>query len=57
MDVAYQFHVVVIVVSAGYIIRFIIVIRSNVDNNKIGWLLRLEVPFWRILSVDLGRPR
>lgn len=57
MNVAHQFHIIVVVVGAGYIVHFVIVVCPNVNDNEICRLLGFEVPFWRILSMDLGSPR
>lgn len=57
MNVAHQLHIVVVVVDTGYIVRFVVVVCPNVNDNKICGLLCLEVPFRRIFSVDLGSPR
>lgn len=54
MDIAHKLHIVIIVICAGDVICLVVVIGADVDHDEIGRLLRLEVPLWRVIAVDLG---
>lgn len=53
VNIADEFHVVVIVVRAGDVVGWVVVVSADVDDYQICRTLSCKVPFWRVFPVDL----
>ena len=56
VNISYQLHVIIKVVLARHVVRWVIVVCADVYDHQVGRLLRFEVPFRGLVAVDFHRP-